>query len=369
MKINIDNERIKRRYLKYMQLAKRFSEDTIRAHERALESWEIFTCSRDFRRITYKQAGEFADWLISRTKQGEILAASTRYQTVRLVRAFYLWLATQPGRSSKSITVALGYLTADRETVVEATSPGRRKVPTLEYVRALADSISVNNEIDARDRALISFLLLSGARASAAATLPIGCFDRQKLKIHQDPKWGVKTKNRKYIPTTLAPFDKVLMKYFLDWVDYLRKEKLYGDEAPLFPRSQVAQTDSDLTYQVTGIEPVFWKNGTRIDQIAKDRARKAGLESYDCHSFRHAHAHLALSKARTGEEQKAISQNIGHKHFATTATVYGHLDDDKVAEIIRSMDFASNLDNKFSKRDLKKLKNALDQLDLTDDGT
>ena len=107
MKINMDNERVKRRHLKYMQMAKRFSEDTICAYERAIEAWEIFTCQRDFRRITVKQAGDFAVWLKNRLNRGTSLSAATQYQMVRLVRSFYLWLATQPGRSSKSITVAL----------------------------------------------------------------------------------------------------------------------------------------------------------------------------------------------------------------------------------------------------------------------
>jgi hypothetical protein len=47
----------------------------------------------------------------------------------------------------------------------------------LEYVRRLVDSIVVSNEIDQRDRAMISFTLLSGMRDQAIASLPLGCFD------------------------------------------------------------------------------------------------------------------------------------------------------------------------------------------------
>jgi integrase len=368
MKINTENERLKRRYLKYMQLAKRYSDDTICAHERAVEQWEIYTCHRDFRRITAKQAGGFSDWLIGLSNKGRLLSAATRCQFVRLVRTFYLWLATQPGRNSKSIIDAVGYLTVERETMAEANSPGRRRVPTLAYVKALADSITVGNEVDARDKALVAFLLLSGARASAVATLSLGCFDRDKLVVYQDPRRGVKTKNRKFIRTTLVPFDQSLLTYFLTWVDYLRQDKLYGDEAPLFPRTKVAQTAKCLSFEAAGIEPEFWADGCRIDHIIKERAHKAGLEPYDCHSFRHTHVQLAFSKGRSGEELKAISQNIGHEHFATTASVYSHLDEDKVTEIIGSLNFEPTRETNLSHEQLKALKKMLAKIDLTDVG-
>jgi integrase/recombinase XerD len=368
MELNNENERIKRRYYKYMEKAKRFSADTICAHERAVEQWEVYTRYREFRRITTKQAGDFAGWLKARENKGKPLSASTQYQIVRLVKAFYLWLATQPGRNAKSITVALGYLTVERETVAEATSPGRRKVPSLEYIMALVNSITETDEIARRDRAMIAFLLLSGARASAVATLPLGCFERVNLVVHQDPRRGVKTKNRKYIRTTLVLFSKGLLSHFLDWVDYLTKTKLYGDEAPIFPRTKVIQPEGGLSYEAAGVEPVFWADGSRVDHIVKERARKAGLEPYDCHSFRHTHVKLGFSSGRTGEEFKAISQNIGHAHFATTASVYSHLEEDEVSKIVSSLDFEGKSVKKLSAKQQERMfRKLLETFDLTDD--
>ncbi len=365
--MNSGNLRIKRRYLQYMKQAKRYSDDTIVAHERAVEFWEIFTHDRDYRRITVKQAGEFSDWLKGRTVRGELLSATTRYHTVRLVKAFFVWLASQPGRNSKAITVALSYLTVERETVAEATSPGRRKVPTLDYIKALVDSIRGDDEISMRDRAMIAFLLLSGARASAVATLRLGCFDRKRCVVYQDPRLGVKTKNRKFIKTTLVPLDQSLLGHFLKWVDYLRQVKLWGDEAPIFPRTRVIQPGGGLSYEAAGVEPVFWKEGSRVDQIIKARATKAELEPYDCHSFRHTHVRLSYSKARTGDEQKAISQNIGHSHMATTTSIYLHLPDDQVEEIISGLDGDSPEANEMTPDEIRVWRKMVKRFRLTDD--
>ncbi|MFZ1684778.1 MAG: tyrosine-type recombinase/integrase [Candidatus Zixiibacteriota bacterium] len=367
MKINMENERIKRKHLHWLRSAKRYSEDTIQAYERAVETWEAYTHCRDFHRITTKVAGDFSDWVNDQVRSGKTLSASTRYQIVRLVRSFYEWLATQPGRSSKAITVALSYLSVERKTVMEASSPGRRDVPTLAYIQKLANSISISTELDRRDRALISFLLLSGARTSAVATLPLGCFDTESLMVYQDPKQGVKTKNGKYIPTRLFVADRTLLGYVLEWVDFLRREKLFGDHDPLFPRTRVAQEAGGLAFEAKDVVPVFWKSGGPIDSMVKSRALAAGLRPYHCHAFRHTIARLAMSKARSGEELKAISQNLGHAHFETTAVVYGHLDDSKVAEVMESMNFEPVSKRPSASDKLKDLARKVLEDDLTDE--
>jgi integrase/recombinase XerD len=75
--------------------------------------------------------------------------------------------------------------------------------------------------------------------------------------------------------------------------------------------------------------------------ILKQRASSAGLEYYRPHSFRHAAVHLALKQARTAEEVGAISQNFGHEHIGTTLLTYGKLDDDRVEQVVRGIDFSS----------------------------
>lgn len=45
-----------------------------------------------------------------------------------------------------------------------------------------------------------------------------------------------------------------------------------------------------------------------------------------------------MKQCKTGEEIKAISQNFGHDHVATTFNSYGNHNPDKLSEILTNMD-------------------------------
>ena len=78
-------------------------------------------------------------------------------------------------------------------------------MPTFEEARDIIESISTANETDRRDRALISFALITGIRISAISSLKMKCFDRKKKLIDQNPGDRVRTKNAKHILTTFFP--------------------------------------------------------------------------------------------------------------------------------------------------------------------
>ncbi|MDD4052450.1 MAG: site-specific integrase [candidate division Zixibacteria bacterium] len=210
----------------------------------------------------------------------------------------------------------------------------------MEYVVQLANSIKVETEIDRRDQALIAFLLLSGMRDSAAASLPLGCFDRGKLTINHDPSEGVKTKFGKAYLTCLFRFDDQLLDYVTTWAEYLEKDKLFSSTDPLFPRTRVTQAPGSLSFCADAVGPFFWKGAGSIREILKSRAKAAGLEYYHPHTFRHATAHLAIRGCNSPEEMKAISQNLGHEQVMTTLMTYGNLDSHRVEELIGMLDFS-----------------------------
>jgi hypothetical protein len=49
---------------------------------------------------------------------------------------------------------------------------------------------------------------------------------------------------------------------------------------------------------------------------------------------------LALKSCKNGEEIKAISQNFGHEHTATTLFSYANYPPPRLSEIIKNMDFS-----------------------------
>jgi integrase len=341
MSVRSKNERIKRKYIQWLREAEGLADSTILGYERAIALYDQFSANQDYASFSQNRATAFKNWLRSRGKNSGDCSITTLYNRIRYVRSFFTWLAGQPGYKSRVKLDAVSYLTLGRKEARKAVALKPVEWPPLEHVKRLADSIDPATEIDRRDRALIAFLLLSGMRDQAVATLPLGCFDRSILTVFQDPKQGVSTKFSKTIVTRLFEFDSDLVSYVTSWAEELATVHGFSPTDPLFPRTKVKQAEGGLTFEVTGVEPVFWKGTNGIRKIVGGRSEAAGLDYYKPHSFRHAASHIAMARCSNAEQVKAVSQNLGHEHVGTTMMTYGTLDDHRVREVVGQMDFAA----------------------------
>ena len=353
---NSVNEKVKRRYFSWLKGAKGYAEPTIVAIERAIATFEEYTDSRDFRTFCERQATGFKKWLEERKSTGKPISNTTKYHTLRHLKAFFSWLATQNGYKSKISLDAVSFLTLDRRTVRDILSPRPHRFPSLEQVKALVQSIHGNSDVDRRDRALISLLLLTGIRYQAACSLRLGCFDSDRLVVHQDPRKGVHTKGGKSITTWLLKFDDELVAEVVGWARFVAHERSFGPTDPLFPRTAVRQADDGYSFEACGIEPVCWSGGNSIREILKNRSAVAGLPYFQPHSYRHAACALALKMSRTPEQLKALSQNFGHDQVITTLRSYGTLDQDRVADVISGIDFRPDGDDDFDAEALEQFR-------------
>lgn len=336
---NHANEKVKRLYLKWLRGPRGCAETTIVAVERALHQFEESTSFKCFKTFSERQATAFKAWLDSKSRNGRAMSNTTKYHTLRLVKGFFSWLASQPGYRSRISLDAVSYLTLDRRTVNEVLSPRPRPHPSLEQVKQLVESIDGRSELDRRDRAIVSFLLLTGIRYQALCSLNLGGVDLERREVSQEPRSGVHTKFGKAMTTMLLPFDEVLIQAVQDWVKHLREVRRFAPTDPLFPRTRLVQAPGSLSFRTDGVEPVFWRGGNSVRDILRTRSESAGLRYYPPHSYRHAACHLAIKLARTPEELKALSQNFGHEHVLTTLRTYGTIDQSRVADIISGMDF------------------------------
>jgi integrase len=140
--------------------------------------------------------------------------------------------------------------------------------------------------------------------------------------------------------TTLFVFDKKLFDYVVEWVKLL-KSKGYSSQAPLFPRAKADKGKDALSFETASeVEPEFWQGTGRIREIFKKRSQEAELPYFPPHTFRHLAVHLAFKSCKNGEEMKAISQNFGHEHIATTLSSYANYHPQRIADIIKNMDFS-----------------------------
>ncbi len=341
------NEKAKTKYFTHMKEAEGFSEKTIDAVEKAIWKYEEFSKGEDYACLNEQKAKQFKKWLeITHNKQKkQALSLTTQYHILRHLNAFFTWLSGQPGYKSRISPYLARYLKLDKKQSRIAVSTKRTEFPPVDYAMKICGSIEIRNEVDQRDRALIAFTLLSAMRDSAIISLPMECFDPETLIVDQDPKKGVKTKYGKHIITNLFLFDETLLKCFLDWHEFLKKEKLFTNADPLFPRTKLEHKgETDYCFKGDRIEPVFWQSTASMAKVFKFRASQAGEKYFSPHKFRHSAIAEARRYARTPEQMKAISQNVGHENVGTTFG-YGNLDELRVTDVISKMNFMSGEKN------------------------
>jgi integrase len=192
--------------------------------------------------------------------------------------------------------------------------------------------------IELRDRALIAFTILTGARDGAIASFKLRHIDLAEGRIDQDAR-EVRTKFSKSFVTTFFPVGEDIRAVVADWVTYLRTEKLWGLDDPLFPTTKVTLGEN-FRFGAAGLDRKHWTSAGPIRGIFKAAFASAGLPYFNPHSFRKTLALLGGQKCKSPEEYKAWSQNLGHEDVLTTFRSYGDVGGYRQAEIMRS--FASS---------------------------
>ena len=130
-KRNSENERIKRRYLLYLKDAKGRDEASVDAAASAIESFEDYVKRRDFRSFHIEQARGFKAQLMTATnaRTGKPLSASTVHGTLAAVKAFFVWLADQPGYASRIKYADTEYFNASGQFVADRDCASVQELP------------------------------------------------------------------------------------------------------------------------------------------------------------------------------------------------------------------------------------------------
>jgi len=192
-----------------------------------------------------------------------------------------------------------------------------------------------STDIDLRNRAVVAFTLLTGARDGAVASLKRKHVDIVEGKVVQDAR-EVRTKFSKTFTTWFFPVGEDVRQIVVDWVQYLDTLQLFGPSDPLFPATVIVQDQYHL-FQTGGLSRRHWSNATPIRTIFKEAFSSAGLAYANPHSFRKTLAQLGERLCRTPEEFKAWSHNLGHEQVLTTFSSYGQVGPHRQAELIRHL--------------------------------
>jgi integrase len=331
------NERIKRRYFTFLKEAKRFSESSLDGVAKAIHRFESYTKFRDFRQFHIQQAVAFkADLAARRHVRTEVpLSKATLLSTLNALKAFFQWLADQPGYKSRLKYADAEYFNLSEKEMRVAKARREQRVPTLEQVRHVLAAMSTKSELERRNRALVAFTLLTGARDGAIASLKLKHIDVAEGRLVQDAR-EVKTKFSKTFTTYFFPVGDDVRSIVAEWVNYLLTEKLWGPNDPLFPATQIALGETKR-FEACGLARAHWSNAGPIRTIFREAFKRASIPYANPHSFRATLAGLGEKLCRSPEEFKAWSQNMGHEGVLTTFTSYGEVSGERQAHIIRSL--------------------------------
>ena len=330
------NERIKRRYLAYLEEARGFSEHSLDQAAAALHRYEDFTGYRDFREFHVELARAFKQHLHGQKNQrtGDPLSQATVYSVLNALKVFFLWLAGQPGFRSRLSRGNWDYFSPSGATASIAKAHRRSHAPTLEQIRHVLQLMPTQTEIDRRNRALISLAILTGARDRALKSLQLRHVDLPGRLILQDSR-VVETKFRKDMVTCFFPVGSVFEDAVDDWVRFLTEKMLWGPDDPLFPATRVAIGLSGA-FGPAGVERRPWSTAAPIRKIFRRAFESAGFPYPKPHSFRNTLVSIGRETCETWSEMQAWAQNLGHESLTTTFGSYGKVPDHEIGKLVRN---------------------------------
>jgi len=256
-----------------------------------------------------------------------VYAPSTLKKIMQTTKRFLLWLKMTYMRDFRDLPV----------TWIDALRPPRgiesphdHQFITVEDVQQLiALEINEGDLALRRDQAAVAMLFLSGMRAGAFGTLPIGAVDLPGRTIRQWPSLKVHTKKGKSATTYLLDIPE-LLTVVERWDTFIR--------AQLPPTSMwytpIAHQwgEQSLSAEAPGAH-----RNIAIAKRLRLLFERAGVPYQSPHKFRHGHAVYALQHAKTMADYKAVSMNLMHEDIRVTDGIYAPLAGHEVQQRIAGL--------------------------------
>jgi integrase len=251
----------------------------------------------------------------------------TQKKIIEAGKRFFIWGKQNHPKEFGSLTTA--WLESLRPPRVRDTSDDHEYVSLEEVLQLIAIPHGEEDLAPQRDKAAAAMLFLSGARASAFATLPIAAVDLPARILRQWPELGVATKNGKRATTFLLPIPE-LLSVIQTWDDVVRTK--LSPATPWYAPVCARWGSQSLE----GSEP-----GKNRHQALDKRLRRlfglANLSHKSAHKFRHGHAVYGLLKAQTMADYKAVSMNLMHHDIKITDSIYAPILSEEVKERIAGL--------------------------------
>ena len=333
---NASNERVKHNYFEFMEHAKGRDVATIDRVAKSLARFEESTGRRAFGKFRREQAVAFKRQLADQrnARSGERLSKATLQSTLRDLKAFFEWLAREPGFASQIAYIDADYFNLSEKDAAIARTKRERPFPELHQIEAALAAMPAATPLERRNRALVAFTTITGARVDALRTLRLGHVDLERGYVDQDAR-TVATKFSKTIGTVFMPVSDAALEMVQSWCRELREQHGWGAGDPLFPATAMGLSATG-EFEAQGLARKHWQSTGPIREVFRRAFGAAGLPYFNPHAFRHTLVHHAMRLGLGPEEMKAWSQNLGHASVLTTFTSYGNVPAQRQAELIRA---------------------------------
>lgn len=332
-----ENERQKRDYVFFLEETDGLDEKSTDKVLAAIRKFEESTGFKPFKNFHIEQAAQFKRHLsrAMNPRTGMPLSHSTIDATLAIVRKFFIWLAGRNGYRSKLSYSDAAYFKNSRKSSRIAHAQREVPFPSVEAAFHAFKAMPERTEFERRDKALFAFIMLTGARIGAVASLKLKHINFHEGHVRQDAR-EVATKFARDIDTWFFPVDPAYLECFAAWALYLRETKLFGPEDALFPKPEMGLKPG-IGFSNLGLSRQGYSSTGQLNKVIRTAFANVQMPEYTPHSFRKTLAMLGDEVCSTMEELKAWSQNLGHEDIKTTVTSYMPVSRQRQGAIIKGL--------------------------------
>ena len=274
-----DNLHIKRKYTVWLRDAKGLSEATVDKAAAALDRWLEFIKGADLRKFHSEKAVAFKRKLERETSAlGRPLSDASRESVLRELKAFFLWLADQPGYRSKIRHTDAEWFTPDRRIARSSHQGLWRPHPSPQQVERAIDGMPTRTVFERRNRALLALIYLTGSRVTAAMTLRLRHIDLDGCCLHFGGQ-DVRTNFGKRFTVFFFPVGQRFEVILSAWVSELREDQLFGTGDPVFPKTELGLSISGY-FEPVGLLRQPWRGSGKVAAVVKAAFEDVGLPPF-----------------------------------------------------------------------------------------
>jgi integrase len=333
------NEIAKRKFFEQLEHCKDGKDPkTVNQYINAIHEFEIATNFKDFKEFNSDWAIKFKNYLSDkqnkRTKQP--ISKSLYFHYLSHVREFFEWLAKGKKYYAKIKFQDIEYLHATRNDKNKAKALGYQESHSIADILATIRNMPAINELELRNKAMLSLCILTTPRISALQTARLQSIKYFKnldvWAFVQDPRLS-NTKYSKIITAFFIGQSIDIIENVLAWRKYLMA-KGFTDKDYLFPKITPNFTNNYKSIMLLTKDRI--KSQSTIRDIFKDAFLLNCLPYYKPHSFRHSIAREMKQGGSAVDRSIALAENLGHKSgLSTLHASYGGNYEKQQADILK----------------------------------